>query len=234
MIGIRSFNLTCAFCPHKVLRIPFLTVLRPSGACRGRRPRTDPSPQAAASAVINHCATRAMVAGRLNARRASILSALPMRQRAPASPTWRWSSATNGGLACLRADKPDLAAELKAQSRGRAMALLPAILNVTAQSHVAPEGIRPRIVQEGIASVGWGDSIRHLLAQSFTRFIELRPGTVLIDLMKCISKETQALAVAAGKPRPSVKLNLRSPADGTCGESPATDCQQHACKPPWC
>ena len=42
----------------------------------------------------------------------------------------------------------------------------------------------------------WEESIRYLLAQGFTRFIELGPGTALTGFMKRIDKTVQALNVA--------------------------------------
>jgi [acyl-carrier-protein] S-malonyltransferase len=38
--------------------------------------------------------------------------------------------------------------------------------------------------------------VRHLLAQGFTRFIELGPGTALTGFMKRIDKTAQVLNVA--------------------------------------
>ena len=48
----------------------------------------------------------------------------------------------------------------------------------------------------GLASVLWEHSMRVLLAQGFTRFIELGPGTALSGFMKRIDKTAQMLNVA--------------------------------------
>ena len=42
----------------------------------------------------------------------------------------------------------------------------------------------------------WEKSMRYLLAQGFTRFIELGPGTALSGFMKRIDKTAQRLNVA--------------------------------------
>jgi [acyl-carrier-protein] S-malonyltransferase len=73
---------------------------------------------------------------------------------------------------------------------------VPVISNVTAQAHGAPDEIRARLVEQVTSSVLWEKSMRHLLAQGFTRFIELGPGTALSGFMKRIDKNVQMLNVA--------------------------------------
>lgn len=73
---------------------------------------------------------------------------------------------------------------------------VPVISNVTAQPHIAPPDITARLVEQITASVRWEESMRHLLAQGFTRFIELGPGTALSGFMKRIDKNAQMLNVA--------------------------------------
>ncbi len=68
---------------------------------------------------------------------------------------------------------------------------VPVISNVTAQPHGGPETIRAKLVQQVTSSVRWEDSMRYLLAQNFTRFIELGPGTALSGFMKRIDKNVQ-------------------------------------------
>ncbi len=70
------------------------------------------------------------------------------------------------------------------------------IANVTAQPHATCGEICQRLVEQVTASVRWEESIRHLLAQGFTRFIELGPGTALTGFMKRIDKTAQVLNVA--------------------------------------
>jgi [acyl-carrier-protein] S-malonyltransferase len=73
---------------------------------------------------------------------------------------------------------------------------VPVIANVSAEPHGAPADIRRRLVEQVTGSVLWEASMRHLLAQGFTRFIELGPGTALSGFMKRISKDAQMFNVA--------------------------------------
>ena len=73
---------------------------------------------------------------------------------------------------------------------------VPVISNVTAQAHGAPAEISARLVEQVCASVRWEESMRVLLAQGFTRFIELGPGTALGGFMKRIDKTATMLNVA--------------------------------------
>ncbi|MCX8157072.1 MAG: ACP S-malonyltransferase [Verrucomicrobiae bacterium] len=73
---------------------------------------------------------------------------------------------------------------------------VPVISNVTALPHGSVEEIRARLVEQVTASVRWEASIRYLLAQGFTRFIELGPGTALTGFMKRIEKNAVCLNVA--------------------------------------
>jgi [acyl-carrier-protein] S-malonyltransferase len=73
---------------------------------------------------------------------------------------------------------------------------VPVISNVTAQPHGAPGEISARLVEQVTSSVLWENSMRYLLAQGFTRFIELGPGTALSGFMKRIDKGAQMLNVA--------------------------------------
>jgi [acyl-carrier-protein] S-malonyltransferase len=96
--------------------------------------------------------------------------------------------------------------------------VVPVISNVTGQVHVVaqasrlcvPDGttlaethrqdacatISARLVEQVTSSVLWEKSMRYLLAQGFTRFIELGPGTALSGFMKRIDKGAQMLNVA--------------------------------------
>jgi [acyl-carrier-protein] S-malonyltransferase len=73
---------------------------------------------------------------------------------------------------------------------------VPVISNVTAQPHGAPNEITGRLVEQVTSSVLWENSMRYLLAQGSTRFIELGPGTALTGFMKRIDKNAQMLNVA--------------------------------------
>jgi [acyl-carrier-protein] S-malonyltransferase len=72
---------------------------------------------------------------------------------------------------------------------------VPVISNVTAQPHGAGEAIRARMVEQVTSSVRWEESMRYLVAQGFTRFIELGPGAALSGFMKRIEKTAQMLNV---------------------------------------
>jgi [acyl-carrier-protein] S-malonyltransferase len=89
--------------------------------------------------------------------------------------------------------QPKLEAEL-AQVNLRQPAV-PVIANVTAQPHEGPEAIRARLVEQVTSSVRWEESMRYLIAQGFTRFIELGPGRALSGFMKRIDKTAQILNV---------------------------------------
>ncbi len=73
---------------------------------------------------------------------------------------------------------------------------VPVISNVTSRPHGAPAEIPTQLVAQVCSSVLWEHSMRYLLAQGFTRFIELGPGTVLSGFMKRIDKNAQMLNVA--------------------------------------
>ena len=72
---------------------------------------------------------------------------------------------------------------------------VPVISNVTGQPHGAPTEISARLIEQVTSSVFWEKSMRYLLAQGFTRFIELGPGTALSGFMKRIDKSAQMLNV---------------------------------------
>ena len=73
---------------------------------------------------------------------------------------------------------------------------VPVISNVHALPHGIPTAICERLVTQVCASVRWEESMRMLLAQGFTRFIELGPGTALSGFMKRIDKTATMLNVA--------------------------------------
>lgn len=90
--------------------------------------------------------------------------------------------------------QPKLAAEL-ARIPIRTPSV-PVIANVTGQPHGDTSAIAPVLVDQVTSSVRWEASMRYLLAQGFTRFIELGPGTALSGFMKRIDKTAQMLNVA--------------------------------------
>jgi len=73
---------------------------------------------------------------------------------------------------------------------------VPVIANVTARPHAGPVDIARRLVEQVTSPVRWEDSMRYLLAQGFSRFIELGPGKALSGFMKRIDTNAQLLNVA--------------------------------------
>jgi [acyl-carrier-protein] S-malonyltransferase len=71
----------------------------------------------------------------------------------------------------------------------------PVLSNVTARPHGDPASLRGRLVQQITASVLWEQSMRYLLAEGFTRFIELGPGKALSGFMKRIDSTVEMLNV---------------------------------------
>jgi [acyl-carrier-protein] S-malonyltransferase len=90
--------------------------------------------------------------------------------------------------------QPKLQAEL-AKLKLSAPAV-PVISNVNALPHGIPDRTVAQLVEQVTASVLWEQSMRVLLAQGFTRFIELGPGTALSGFMKRIDKTAQMFNVA--------------------------------------
>jgi [acyl-carrier-protein] S-malonyltransferase len=70
------------------------------------------------------------------------------------------------------------------------------IANVTARPHQDVPDIRARLVEQVVSPVRWEESVRYLIEQGFTRFIELGPGGVLSGFVKRIDKNVQILTVA--------------------------------------
>ena len=73
---------------------------------------------------------------------------------------------------------------------------VPVISNVTAAQHETTEKILQRLVEQVTSSVRWESSIRLLLTQGFTRFIELGPGTALTGFMRRIDRGLEVHNVA--------------------------------------
>ena len=73
---------------------------------------------------------------------------------------------------------------------------VPVVSNVHALPHGTPSHLRERLVEQVTSPVLWEQSMRTLLAQGFTRFIELGPGTALSGFMKRIDKHARMLNVA--------------------------------------
>jgi len=72
---------------------------------------------------------------------------------------------------------------------------VPVVSNVTALPHGSAETISPILVDQVTSSVRWEASMRYLLAQGFTRFIELGPGSALSGFLRRIDKSAQSFNV---------------------------------------
>jgi [acyl-carrier-protein] S-malonyltransferase len=70
------------------------------------------------------------------------------------------------------------------------------ISNVTAEPHGSPAEIHRRMVEQVTSAVRWEQSMRYLLGQGFTRFIELGPGKALSGFMKRIDANARMLNIA--------------------------------------
>jgi len=70
------------------------------------------------------------------------------------------------------------------------------ISNVTARPHGSVAEIQSLLVRQVTATVRWEESMRYLVAQGFTRFVELGPGTALSGFMKRIDKNARMFNVA--------------------------------------
>jgi [acyl-carrier-protein] S-malonyltransferase len=90
--------------------------------------------------------------------------------------------------------QPKLGAELAKMNL--AVPSIPVISNVNALPHGVPSRTSAQLVEQICASVRWEESMRMLLAQGFTRFIELGPGTALSGFMKRIDKTATMLNVS--------------------------------------
>ena len=90
--------------------------------------------------------------------------------------------------------QPKLGAELAKMNL--VVPIVPVISTVSAQAHGGSAEISAKLVEQVCASVRWEASMRTLLAQGFTQFIELGPGTALSGFMKRIDKSVTMLNVA--------------------------------------
>jgi [acyl-carrier-protein] S-malonyltransferase len=73
---------------------------------------------------------------------------------------------------------------------------VPVISNVTARPHTAPDAIAALLMEQVTSEVHWEDSMRYLLQQGFTRFIELGPGAALSGFLKRIDAQAQCFNIA--------------------------------------
>jgi len=67
----------------------------------------------------------------------------------------------------------------------------PVYQNVDARPHTDPEEIKTNLVKQLTAPVRWTQSVRAMIADGATHFVECGPGTVLQGLVKKIDKTMQ-------------------------------------------
>jgi len=73
---------------------------------------------------------------------------------------------------------------------------VPVISNVTAQPHATAGEILQRLVEQVTSSVLWEASMRYLVEQGFTRFIELGPGNALNSFMRRIDRDLEVYNIS--------------------------------------
>jgi len=72
---------------------------------------------------------------------------------------------------------------------------VPVVANVSAHPGNSVAEIKDLLARQVTGTVRWTESMQWLVAQGFTRFIELGPGTVLAGLMKRINKDVEVISV---------------------------------------
>jgi [acyl-carrier-protein] S-malonyltransferase len=94
----------------------------------------------------------------------------------------------------MESTSPKLEAALRAVDLN--LPVVPVISNVTAQPHATAGEILNRLVEQVTSPVRWEASIRYLIDEGFTRFIELGPGTALTGFMRRIDRSLEVHNVA--------------------------------------
>ena len=72
---------------------------------------------------------------------------------------------------------------------------MPVVANVSARPGSSVAEIKDLLIRQVTGTVRWTESMQWLIAQGFTRFIELGPGTVLAGLMKRINKDVEVISI---------------------------------------
>jgi [acyl-carrier-protein] S-malonyltransferase len=75
------------------------------------------------------------------------------------------------------------------------MPTVPVVANVSAASLKSVEAIREELVQQLTSPVRWVESVRYMIGQGVTEFVEIGPKDVLTKLMRRIDKSVQATSV---------------------------------------
>ena len=87
---------------------------------------------------------------------------------------------------------------------------VPVVSNVTARPAGGIAEIKELLVRQVTSPVRWSESMQWLVAEGFTRFIELGPGNVLSGLMKRIDKDVEMLSVSDVATLDATVAKLRS------------------------
>ena len=74
-------------------------------------------------------------------------------------------------------------------------ARIPAYMNASAKPAKKPEEIRDALAQQLTSAVRWEESIRNMIADGLTRFVEVGAGKVLQGLIKRISPESEVASI---------------------------------------
>lgn len=92
----------------------------------------------------------------------------------------------------------DIAAEFRAAIDKTPLNLpeIPIVANISAESLESLEAIRAEMEGQLTSSVRWTDSVRWMIDQGVTRFIEVGPKNVLTGMIRWISKEVNTHNVA--------------------------------------
>lgn len=91
---------------------------------------------------------------------------------------------------------------------------VPVVSNVTARPHGPASSIPGVLVEQVTSSVRWEESMRWLLGQGFTRFIELGPGAALAGFMRRIDKSATVLNVSDAASLAATVAALKASAQG--------------------
>ena len=74
-------------------------------------------------------------------------------------------------------------------------AKVPVVMNLSAQPRMRAEDIRADLVKQLISPVRWVETVRLLLNQGVSEFVEVGPGKVLAGLIRRIAREAQVVNV---------------------------------------
>ena len=73
--------------------------------------------------------------------------------------------------------------------------LIPLVTNVNARVIHTPQEAKDSLIRQVTSPVRWEDSMRHLIAQGVSTFVEVGPGRVLTNLIKRINKELKTFNI---------------------------------------